>query len=145
MKGPARRANIVNTAGEPTATDITPRDRHDWAQADLRCLLCGRILGTLVGPLPEDARGTRPTAWSVRHFAIFQSADVDTSPVRLNGREQFRCSSCGGGGVLDSVEVLTTYDSVEIDDVEERPRRGRPPKPWRRFVDARAIALGLTG
>ena len=26
--------------------------RKDWVQADLRCLMCGRVIGRLVGPCP---------------------------------------------------------------------------------------------
>jgi hypothetical protein len=32
---------------------------------------------------------------------------------------------------MDEVETFSTYDDVD-EELQERPRRGRPPKPWRR-------------
>ena len=31
---------------------------------------------------------------------------------------------------MDEVETFSTYGAIEDED-EPRPRRGRPPKPWR--------------
>jgi hypothetical protein len=103
--------------------------RKDWVQADLRCLMCGRSVGRLVGPLPSTQPGQR----SVRPpaFAAFRPADRSMPAVRLAGGESFRCRICGGGAVLDEVETFSTYDDID-DEPDERPRRGRPPKPWRR-------------
>jgi hypothetical protein len=103
--------------------------RKDWVQADLRCLMCGRSVGRLVGPLPAaqaGQRAVRPPA-----FAAFRPADGRTAAIRLAGGERFRCQICGGGVVLDEVETFSTYDDID-DEADERPRRGRPPKPWRR-------------
>jgi hypothetical protein len=36
---------------------------------------------------------------------------------------------------MDEVETFSTYDDVD-DEMEHRPRRGRPPKPWRRGTAA---------
>jgi hypothetical protein len=33
---------------------------------------------------------------------------------------------------MDELETFSTYTDISDDDLEDRPRRGRPPKPWRR-------------
>jgi hypothetical protein len=119
--------------------------RHDWAQAELRCLMCGRVLGRLVGPLTGHGGALRPSAWGIRQFAAFSPAEVNAPAVRLSGSEQFRCSTCGGGAVVDEVETFSTYDAILEDELEERPRRGRRPRPWRAPPDERLRALGLAG
>ena len=118
--------------------------RKDWVQADLRCLLCGRILGRLVGPLPSTEAGRRSLAGRPPNFAAFRPADPGTPTVRLLGGEQFRCTTCGGGVMLDEMETFSTYDDVD-DELEQRPRRGRPPKPWRRTTVHWLQECGLAG
>jgi DNA-directed RNA polymerase subunit N (RpoN/RPB10) len=103
--------------------------RKDWVQADLRCLMCGRVIGRLVGPLPAEA-DRRALAGRPPQFAAFRPANASVAAVRLVGGEHFRCTFCGGGVIMDELETFSTYE--DIDDEEERPRRGRPPKPWRR-------------
>ncbi len=119
--------------------------RHDWVQAELRCLMCGRSLGRLVGPLPPSGGPLRPSAWGVRQFAAFSPADPGAPAVRLAGTEQFRCPTCSGGAVVDDVETFSTYDPVLDDEADQRPRRGRRPRPWRVAPDERLRALGLAG
>ena len=105
--------------------------RKDWVQADLRCLLCGRIIGRLVGPLPPGDPANRSLAGRPPHFAAFRPADTRTTAVRLSGGEQFHCTTCGGAFIMDEVETFSTYTDID-DELDQRPRRGRPPKPWRR-------------
>jgi DNA-directed RNA polymerase subunit N (RpoN/RPB10) len=105
--------------------------RKDWVQADLRCLMCGRIIGRLVGPLPAGEPATRTLAGRPPQFAAFRPSDPHTPATRLVGGEHFRCSTCGGAVIMDELETFSTYTDVD-EDLEERPRRGRPPKPWRR-------------
>jgi hypothetical protein len=105
--------------------------RKDWVQADLRCMMCGRVLGRLVGPMPPDRVGQKSLAGRPPTFAAFRPADNSVPMVRLAGGERFRCSTCGGGAIMDEVETFSTYDDVD-EELQERPRRGRPPKPWRR-------------
>jgi hypothetical protein len=105
---------------------MTMAGRKDWVQADLRCLMCGRVQGRLVGPLPSSQAGR---SLGLPKFAAFRPADDGVPAVRLLGGEQFRCRTCGGGLLMDELETFSTY--ADIDDEEKRPRRGRPPKPWR--------------
>lgn len=105
--------------------------RKDWVQADLRCLMCGRVIGRLVGPLPAGDPAKRSLSGRTAQFSAFRPADVSEPAVRLMGGEQFHCPTCGGAVIMDELETFSTYADVD-DDLEERPRRGRPPKPWRR-------------
>jgi hypothetical protein len=104
--------------------------RKDWVQADLRCLMCGRVVGRLVGPMPDES-ARRALAGRPPQFAAFRPADGSVPAVRLVGGEQFRCTTCGGGVLMDELEMFSTYEDI-VEDSDERPRRGRPPKPWRR-------------
>jgi DNA-directed RNA polymerase subunit N (RpoN/RPB10) len=113
-------------------------------QADLRCLLCGRVLGRLVGPLPSGQAGRRSLAGRPPNFAAFRPADTTNPAVRLLGGEQFRCTTCGGGVIVDELETFSTYDEID-EELDERPRRGRPPKPWRRTTSHWLTELGLAG
>ena len=105
--------------------------RKDWVQADLRCIMCGRVIGRLVGPLPADDPEKHTLRGRLLHFAAFRPADLRIPAVRLMGGEQFRCTSCGGAVIMDELETFSTYAEVD-DDLDDRPKRGRPPKPWRR-------------
>ncbi len=106
--------------------------RKDWVQSELRCLMCGRVTGRLVGPLPPGDDARRSLVGQPPQFAVFCPADRSAAAVRLVGGERFRCSTCGGGVILDPPETFSTYDDLEDDELDQRPRRGRPPKPWRR-------------
>ena len=110
--------------------------RKDWICADLRCLMCGRVIGRLVGPLPASDAVRRTGPGKPPQFAAFRPADAAQPAVRLAGREHFRCTFCGGGVIMDEVETFSTYADIDDEEPEEeRPRRGRPPKPWRRPVE----------
>lgn len=120
--------------------------RSDWVQADLRCMMCGRVIGRLVGPLPAGDPSTRSLAGRPPHFSAFRPADTSVPAVRLVGGEQFRCTTCGGAVIMDELETFSTYTDLG-DEVEERPKRGRPPKPWRRSPTSPSWleVLGIAG
>jgi DNA-directed RNA polymerase subunit N (RpoN/RPB10) len=119
--------------------------RKDWVQADLRCMMCGRVIGRLVGPVLAAKVGAVAGRW--HQFAAFRPADASVPAVRLVGDEHFRCTTCGGGVIMDELERFSTYVDTYDDDLGERPRRGRPPKPWRRTPDSPdwLEALGTAG
>jgi len=132
---------------------MTMAGRKDWIQADLRCLMCGRVPGRLIGPLPAaDASGTGAVAGGPPQFAAFRPTDASVPAVRLLGHERahfrFRCTTCGGALIMDELETFSTYEDVD-DELEdhERPRRGRPPKPWRRTASTPdwLAELGVAG
>jgi len=65
--------------------------------------------------------------------------------VRLIGGEQFRCTTCGGSVLMDQTETFATYADVD-EEVEARPRRGRPPGKWRRPSSAEQMnEFGIVG
>ncbi len=111
--------------------------RERWMQADLRCMMCGRVIGSLTSPLPDDNTPGQQPANGALQFPMFRPADANRSAVHLVGGEQFRCSTCGGGVVMDELEKFSTYAKVD-DEPDARPRRGRPPKPWRHAVQPRS-------
>ena len=81
-------------------------------RADLKCYLCGRIVGELNGI------GGRPT-----QFTSFRPAPGMESLLGLQLTEA-RCPPCGGGLFIDEVERIYL--------LSERPlkpeKRGRKPK-----------------
>jgi hypothetical protein len=105
--------------------------RKDWVQADLRCMMCGRSIGRLVGPLAPGDEVKRSQVGRPPQFAAFRPADQGAPATRLMGGEQFRCTTCGGAVMMDELETFSTYADFD-DEQDDRPRRGRPPKPWRR-------------
>ena len=80
--------------------------RKDWVQADLRCLMCGRVIGRLVGPLPTEG-DRRALAGRPPQFAAFRPANTNVPAVRLVGGEHFRCTTCGGTGAKPGTHAVT--------------------------------------
>jgi DNA-directed RNA polymerase subunit N (RpoN/RPB10) len=121
--------------------------RRDWIQADLRCLMCGRVIGRLVGPAPATEAERLATRGRPPRFAAYRPADSSLPAIRLQGGESFRCTTCGGGVMMDELESFSTYADVEDDEEVTRPRRGRPPKPWRRTAETPTWLddLGIAG
>ncbi|MDQ6672602.1 MAG: hypothetical protein M3069_17990 [Chloroflexota bacterium] len=99
--------------------------RERWMQADLRCMMCGRVIGSLTGPLPDDNTPGRQPANGALQFSMFRPAEANRSAVRLVGGEQFRCSTCGGGVVMDELEKFSTYANVD-DEPDARPSPRAP-------------------
>lgn len=79
---------------------------------DLKCLLCGFVLGQLIGRtnLPPDARRFHPT--------LGQAVPIGFRAGRA------RCFRCGGVCFLDEVETSMAIRAEAF----EKPRRGRKPK-----------------
>src|SRR5438045_8188684 len=104
-QGGLPRAGIAWTPeGVEETIHMAMAGRKDWVQADLRCLMCGRVIGRLVGPVPVDKATVREAAGRWPHFAAFRPADTSVPAVRLVGDERFRCTTCGGGVIMDELE-----------------------------------------
>jgi hypothetical protein len=98
--------------------------RRTFFVADLKCYMCGSVAGSV----ESEQSFTTPSTGAPR----------SVSPVllRLPGRDQplqildwrhLRCDRCGGPLFLDETEVITRrYEDYNW--LDERPRRGRPPK-----------------
>jgi hypothetical protein len=96
--------------------------------------------------MPAGDPDKRSLAGRPPHFSAFRPADTSAPAVRLLGGEHFRCTTCGGAVIMDELETFSTYADID-DESEERPRRGRPPKPWRRATTPPGWleSLGIAG
>jgi len=106
--------------------------RQDRVEADLRCLMCSRLIGQLYGFVSRDSRGQR-TAPSMVHLAEFRPSIPGAPSVPVTCRGQLRCPNCGGIGVVEEILVSPAGDSLKVEDGcpihRERVRRpGSPPR-----------------
>ena len=94
--------------------------RRTFFVADLKCYMCGSVSGSIESeqsltgapsPRPRPAAPARPRP---------------ARPGRRTGGS-LRCDRCGGPLFLDETDVVTRrYEDYNW--LDERPRRGRPPK-----------------
>lgn len=92
-----------------------------YVVADVKCYLCGSISGAV-----ESERQPLPRS------VLFRRAGEDNSIPVLDWH-RLRCLRCNGPTFLDEMEVVTKR-LEEYNWLDERPRRGRPPK---RLVEER--------
>lgn len=118
-------------------TDGLLRSRHDWVRGEVRCLMCGRLLGRLLGSAQQHENGDHSAGRPVA-FIAFRPLDPTGPIVRFTPGLRFRCTLCSGAGALADVEVFSTYDeppphpsSEDEEHAEERRPRGRPGRPPR--------------
>jgi hypothetical protein len=111
---------------EPSGKPI----RQTVLVADLKCYLCGAISGTIESEQPEapHAQAAKPTGSNVR----YRLPGAAESMPMTNWRT-IRCVRCGGPTYLDEPNIIVRRVE-EYNWLEERPRRGRPPK---RLVEER--------
>ncbi len=95
--------------------------------ADVKCYMCGSVSGSI-----ESDR--QPVPRSVLYRRVGQQ-----NAVPVLDRHQLRCERCRGPVFLDEVEVVTQRIE-QYNWLEERPRRGRPPK---RLIEERRRAQEL--
>lgn len=82
---------------------------------ELRCLQCGRDIGTL------EAR-----QWPCRGPALLRLSGTRRA-VPVADWCRLRCAACGGNAYTDEVKASRRYPHVSWDDLD-RPRCGRPPR-----------------
>jgi hypothetical protein len=124
---------------EPQKPTLT-RTRHDWARGDVRCLLCERLIGRLLGSRNCESSRGRASGAAVSFFA-YRSADTSHRVAAFRPGMSFRCTTCGGSGALDDVEFFATYDEVPLPAEDDEPikrGRGRPPRRRNRAEPAPA-------
>jgi hypothetical protein len=95
---------LTYVAEEPQKPTLT-RTRHDWARADVRCLMCARLIGRLLGSRTCDSSGDPPSGAAVSFFA-YRSADTHHRVAAFRPGMGFRCTTCGGSGAVDDVEFF---------------------------------------
>ena len=106
--------------------------RQDRVEADLRCLMCSRVIGQLYGLVSRDSRGHR-TARSMVHLTEFRPSIPGAPNVPFTGRAQLRCPDCGGVGVLEEISVSPVGESLLLGGAcpmhrERVHGRGRRPR-----------------
>jgi hypothetical protein len=116
----------------PPARRVSRRRRHDWVRGEVRCLMCGRLLGRLLGVARKTVDGDRSAGHPVA-FLAFRPTDPTQPVVPYQSGLRFRCHHCAGAGALDAIDLFSTYDEVDAQDIEDEPRptgRGRPRRPF---------------
>src|SRR5579862_6921372 len=94
--------------------------RRTFMVADLKCYMCGSVSGSIESE--QSLAGAGATARPVLYRQVGRE-----QPVQIINWNRLRCDRCGGPLFLDETDVITRrYD--EYNWLEERPRRGRPPK-----------------
>jgi hypothetical protein len=98
--------------------------RRTFFVADLKCYLCGSVAGSVES---EQSFSTIPAGAARNAGPVQLRRPGHDHPVRVLDWRRLRCDRCGGPLFLDETDVITRrYDDYNW--VDERPRRGRPPK-----------------
>jgi hypothetical protein len=102
------------------ASSFAKPERRTYYVADLKCYMCGSLAGSIESERPLTSAQTPGTSVSLRRAGHPQ-------PTQVVNWQRLRCDRCGGPLFLDEADVITRrYE--EYNWLDERPRRGRPPK-----------------
>lgn len=86
--------------------------------ADVSCMLCGRAAGRA----RRDGLGAQ----------LFYSAPQAEQWRAVRSVSALRCANCGGSLTLDEFEERREFTpEALLEEDASRPRRGRPPRPFR--------------
>ena len=88
--------------------------------ADLKCYLCGGVTGSI------ESLQTLSTATAAARSVLFRYPG-ESKLVQIDDWRRLKCARCGGPLYLDESDVIVRRID-EYNWLEERPRRGRPPK-----------------
>ncbi len=91
-----------------------------YLEADVKCFHCGHI--SSVARVERGSQNPKTT---------FKPVD-SSAEILMRNRSQLKCLRCGGPTFTDEFELRQEY--AQVDFLEDRPRRGRPPK---RLVERR--------
>ena len=96
--------------------------RRTFFVADLKCYMCGSVSGSV-----ESEQSLTAAPHTPRPVLLRQPGKNRGQPVQVLNWRHLRCDRCGGPLFLDESEVVTRrYEDYNW--LDERPRRGRPPK-----------------
>jgi hypothetical protein len=102
------------------AMNFNKPERRTYYVADLKCYMCGSVAGSVESERPFTSVPAPGDAVSLRQPGSEHA-------VQVGNWHKLRCDRCGGPLFLDETEVVTRrYE--EYNWLDERPRRGRPPK-----------------
>ena len=103
-----------------TDHDFSRPQRRTFFVADLKCYMCGSVSGSI------ESEQTLTGAALLARPVLFRKTAAE-QPVQIINWRRLRCDRCGGPLFLDESDIVTRrYDQYNW--LEERPRRGRPPK-----------------
>ncbi len=105
-----------------TSTDqaSTKPQRRTFFVADLKCYMCGGVSGSI------ESEQSLTGAGAIVRPVLFRKT-AHEQPVQIISWKHLRCDRCGGPLFLDEQDLVTRrYE--EYNWLDERPRRGRPPK-----------------
>ena len=103
-----------------TSSTLDKPIRRTFFVADLKCYMCGSVSGSIESEQSFTAAPHLPRPVALRRVGRDQ-------PIQVLDWKHLRCDRCGGPLFLDEVDVVTRrYE--EYNWLDERPRRGRPPK-----------------
>jgi hypothetical protein len=107
---------LLQATVEPGCSQLSVRRqrRHDWVRRDVRCLMCGRLLGRLLGTALSQENGDHSAGLPVA-FLAYRAVDPLDPIVPFTPHLRFRCHRCGGAGALDDIDVFSTYDDAPDD------------------------------
>jgi len=88
--------------------------------ADLKCYLCGSVAGSI-----ESQQSLTAAVRNGQPVGLRRPGQTKATPVL--DWQRLRCDRCGGPLYLDESDVITRRVD-EYNWLDERPRRGRPPK-----------------
>ena len=99
---------------------FTKPARRTFFVADLKCYMCGSVSGSV------ESEQSLAGSGSVAHPVLFRR-NAGAQPIQIIKWQRLRCDRCSGPLFLDETDIVTRrYDDYNW--LEERPRRGRPPK-----------------
>lgn len=102
-----------------TSEPFSKPSRRTFFVADLKCYMCGSVSGSI-----ESEQSLAVAPHVPRPVLLRQP---DRPPVQVLNWKHLRCDRCGGPLFLDEQDVITRrYEDYNW--LDERPRRGRPPK-----------------
>jgi hypothetical protein len=104
----------------PTSAGFDKPTRQTFFVADLKCYLCGGIAGSI-----ESEQTLEPGVHGVRPVLLRKSGESHVAQVA--DWRRLRCVRCSGPLYLDESDVVVRRTDA-YNWLEERPRRGRPPK-----------------
>jgi len=118
------------------------RRRHQWVRGEVRCLMCGRLLGRLLGT-DHHRQSANQSTWHSASFFAYSPANTTLRVMAFRPGMRFRCADCGGTGALDDVEYFSTYDELQGTAQDEEPVRRGPGRPHRPMPAIQPAPVGL--